>query len=166
MEKLINDFSFGLFVWQTLLFLLLVFLLKKYAWKPILDAVDEREKSIEDALKGAEEAERRMKALQADNESAKKEAMIERDALMKEARDTRDSIISEAKASASEEGVKMITAAKQEIDVQKKAAIADIKSQVALLSLDIAEKVVRKNLSNDDQQKDLVNTLLNETKLN
>ncbi len=166
MEKLLGEFSFGLFIWQTLLFLALLFLLRKYAWKPILSAVDEREKSIEDALKGAEEAEKRMQVLQADNEAAKKEAMIERDALMKEARTTRDSIISEAKASAAEEGVKLIAAAREEIDIQKKAAIADIKTQVASLSLDIAEKVVKQNLSSSESQKELVNTLLNETKLN
>jgi len=166
MDKLLNDFSLGLFVWQTLLFLLLLFLLKKFAWKPILDAVDEREKSIEAALKGAEEAERRMQALQADNEAAKKEAMIERDAIMKEARDTRDDIISDAKTAASEEGVKMIASAREEIEIQKKAAIAEIRTQVASLSLDIAEKVVRQNLSSDASQKELVNTLLKETKLN
>lgn len=164
--QLLESFSFGLFIWQTVLFVALLLLLRKFAWKPILDAVDEREKSIESALKGAEEAEKRMQALQADNEAAKKEAMVERDAIMKEARATRDDIIADARTAASEEGVKMIAAAREEIDIQKKAAIADIKTQVASLSLDIAEKVVRQKLSGDASQKELVDTLLNESKLN
>ncbi|MFK7755506.1 MAG: F0F1 ATP synthase subunit B [Flavobacteriales bacterium] len=163
---LLDKFSAGLFLWQLILFVALLLLLKKYAWKPILDTVDEREKSIESALKGAEEAEKRMQALQADNEAAKREAMVERDAIMKEARDTRDDIISDAKNAASAEGAKIIAAAREEIEIQKKAAIADIKTQVASLSLDIAEKVVKQKLSGDASQKELVDTLLNETKLN
>jgi len=163
---LLDKFSAGLFLWQLILFVVLLLLLKKYAWGPILNAVNEREESIEKALKGAEEAERRMQALQTDNEAAKKEAMVERDAIMKEARDTRDDIISDAKNAASEEGAKIMAAAKEEIEIQKKAAIADIKTQVAALSLDIAEKLVKQNLSSDASQKELVDKLLNETKLN
>ncbi len=164
--QLLEKFSTGLFFWQLVLFVLLLFLLKKYAWGPILQSVNEREDSIREALKGAEEAEKRMAALNADNEAAKKEAMLERDALMKEARETRDKIVAEAKATASQETSSMIASAKEEIEIQKKAAIADIKTQVASLSIDIAEKVIKQNLSSDSSQKELVNSLLAETKLN
>lgn len=164
--QLLDNFSFGLFIWQTLLFLLLLFLLKKFAWKPILNAVNEREESIEKALRGAEEAEKRMAALNADNEAAKKEAMLERDALMKEARETRDKILADAKEAASQEAVRVMSSAREDIEIQKKAAIADIKSQVAELSIEIAEKMIKKDLSSDDSQKELLTSLLAETKLN
>jgi len=158
--------AFGLVFWTGIVFVILLFLLAKFAWKPILNAVNERESSIEKALKGAEEAEKRMAALVADNEAAKKEAMIERDNLMKEARATRDSIVAEAKTAASEEAARVMSSAREEIEIQKKAAIADIKTQVASLSIEIAEKVIKQNLSSDDKQKELVNSLLAETKLN
>ena len=103
MDKLIHDFSFGLFIWQLLVFVALIFLLKKYAWKPILDAVNAREESIEGALKAAEKAREEMKALQSDNEAILKEAREERERILKEARDMKNKIVAEAKEAASAE---------------------------------------------------------------
>ena len=97
MEKLINDFSFGLFFWQTLIFLILIFLLKKFAWKPILDAVNEREEGIKNALLSAENAKKEMQNLKSDNEKLLADARVERDVMLKEAREIKDKIVSEAK---------------------------------------------------------------------
>lgn len=164
--KLLEDFSLGLFVWQTLLFVLLILLLKKYAWKPILNAVNEREEGIKNALDSAENAKREMENLQADNEKLLKEARLEREAMLKEARDMRNKMIEDAKDQAKEEANKLISAAQSTIETEKKAAIADLKSQVASLSIEIAEKVVKEELSNKDKQIKLVESMLGEATLN
>lgn len=163
MEKLLGEFSVGLFFWQTLLFIALVLLLKKFAWKPILNAVNEREQGIKDALDSAQKAKEEMANLQADNEKLLKEARAERDAMLKEARDIKNKMISDAKDEAKLEADKMVAQAQAAIDSEKKAAIADLKNQVATLSLNIAEKVVKQNLATDDKQQELVKSLLEES---
>tara|TARA_R110002072_G_scaffold239187_5_gene396980 strand:- start:3957 stop:4457 length:501 start_codon:yes stop_codon:yes gene_type:complete len=166
LEKLWNEFSVGLFFWQTLLFLILLFLLRKYAWKPILKAVTDREESIEQALEQADKAREEMKKLQSDNEAIIREARIERDAILKEAREIKASIIDEAKTKAGEEGAKMIEQAKEQINNQKMAAITELKNQVADMSITIAEKVLGRELEAKDKQAELVNEQLNDFKLN
>ena len=123
MDKLIHDFSFGLFIWQLLVFVALIFLLKKYAWKPILDAVNAREESIEGALKAAEKARKEMKALQSDNEAILKEAREERERILKEARDMKNKIVAEAKEAASAEADKTVAAAKATIEAASAALL-------------------------------------------
>ena len=162
MEKLINDFSFGLFFWQITLFLLLLILLKKFAWKPILSALDERENGIKDALTSAENAKKEMQNIQADNERILKEARAERDEMMKDAREIKESMLTEAKDEAKAEASKIIEAAQATIQSEKQKAITELKTQVAELSVGIAEKVVRKELANDKEQSALIEQLLKE----
>jgi F-type H+-transporting ATPase subunit b len=157
--------SIGLIVWQTLAFLLLVFLLGKFAWKPVLSAIKERERSIDDALEAAKKAKEEMARLTNENEALLKEARAERDVILKEAKQLKDQIVSDAKASAQAEGAKLIEKAKQEIDSQKAAALAEVKNQVAELSLQIAEKVLCKQLEDQKKQEALVSDLLKEVKL-
>ena len=165
MDKLIEQFSLGLFFWQLILFVALVLLLKKFAWKPILNAVNDREEGILKALESAENARKEMQNLTADNERILKEARIERDAMLKEAREMKDSIISEAKGEAHAQATKVIEQAKATIESEKHAAIAEIKNQVAELSLEIAEKVMRSELSDKNKQIKLVEDMLKEVKL-
>ena len=166
MEKLLNDFSFGLFIWQTLIFLLLIFLLKKFAWKPILDAVNEREEGIKNALLSAENAKKEMQNLKSDNEKLLAEARVERDIMLKEAREIKDKIVSEAKAEAQVQAGKMIEQAKAAINSEKNAAMAELKNQVSSLSIEIAEKVLRSELTDKASQTKLVVQLLGDVKLN
>ena len=166
MEKLINEFSIGLFFWQLVLFIGLVLLLRKFAWKPILDAVEKREEGIQNALDSAEKAKLEMENLQADNQKLLKEARAEREEMLKEARDMKNKMIEDAKTEASESAAKLIAQAQASIESEKKAAIAELKSQVANLSVEIAEKVVRTELSNKDKQLQLVETMLGEKSLN
>ena len=156
----------GLFIWSTVAFLILFFLLSKFAWKPIVKALDERERSIEDALSKAEMAKVEMAKLISENEDLLKEARVERDSILKEAKEIKDQIINDAKDQAKIEGAKLIEKAKDEITNQKLAAMAEIKNQVSSLSLAIAEKVLRKQLEDQDKQQALVNDLLKEVKLN
>ena len=156
----------GLFIWSTVTFLILFFLLSKFAWKPIVKALDERERSIEDALAKAEKAKSEMAKLISENEDLLKEARLERDGILKEAKEIKDQLINDAKDLAKAEGAKLIEAAKSEITNQKLAAMAEIKNQVSTLSLEIAEKVLRKQLEDKGKQQDLVNALLKEVKLN
>jgi len=165
MDKLIEQFSLGLFFWQAILFVALVLLLKKFAWKPILNAVNDREEGILKALESAENARKEMQNLTADNERILKEARIERDAMLKEAREMKESIISEAKGEAHAQATKVIDQAKATIESEKHAAIAEIKNQVAELSLEIAEKVMRSELSDKNKQIKLVEDMLKEVKL-
>jgi F-type H+-transporting ATPase subunit b len=166
MEKLLNEFSIGLFFWQLLIFVGLVFLLRKFAWKPILDSVNDREEGIKGALEAAENAKRDMQNLQADNEKLLKEARAEREMMLKEARDIKNNMIEEAKDEARTEANKLVAQAQAAIKAEKKAAIDDLKSQVANLSIEIAEKVVREELSNKDKQLKLVESMLEEATLN
>jgi len=166
MEKLLSDFSIGLFFWQSVLFIGLIFLLKKFAWKPILDSVNDREEGIKDALESAEKAKIEMQNLQADNQKLLKEARAEREAMLKDARDIKNKMIEDAKGEAREEAGKLIAQAQASIQSEKKAAIAELKNQVANLSIEIAEKVVREELSNKDKQVQLVESMLGEATLN
>ena len=166
MEKLINDFSFGLFFWQTLIFVGLIFLLKKFAWKPILDSVNEREEGIRTALLSAENARKEMQNLQSDNQRILQEARLERDTLLKEAREMKDKIIADSKNEAQAQGLKMIEQAKAAIESEKNAAMAELKSKVSSLSLEIAEKLLRDELSNKEAQIKMVEKMLGDAKLN
>ena len=165
METLINDFSIGLFIWQTVLFLTLLFLLRKYAWKPILGAVEEREEGIKSALEAADNAKKEMEALNADNERILREAKAERDSILKEAREIKETIITEAKTQATEEADKVLATAREQINNEKLAAITELKNQVADLSIDIAEKVLKSELEDIAKQKELVNNALKEAAL-
>ncbi|WP_111308771.1 F0F1 ATP synthase subunit B [Confluentibacter sediminis] len=166
MEKLINEFSIGLFFWQLVLFVGLVLLLRKFAWKPILDAVEKRETGIDEALKSAEKAKLEMQNLQADNQKLLQEARMEREAMLKEARDLKAKMIEDAKGEAQNQANKIIEQAQAAIESEKKAAIAELKNQVANLSIEIAEKVVREELSSKDKQLKLVESMLGETTFN
>lgn len=166
METLLNDFSPGLFIVQTILLLGLIFLMVKFAWKPILNSLNEREEGIQGALDAAENAKKEMENLQSDNEKLLKEARAEREAMLKEARDMKNKMIEDAKEEAKQEAGKLVAAAQASIQTEKKAAIAELKSQVANLSIDIAEKVVREELSNKDKQVKLVESMLGEATLN
>ena len=158
--------SFGLIFWMTLTFLVVFFTLKKFAWKPILSTLKEREKSIQDALDSAEKAKLEMAQLQASNEKILMEARAERDTLLKEARETKDSIINEAKTKAQKEATKLMQDARDAIQNEKAAALTELKNQVATLSIDIAEKILKSELSSADKQKALVNNMLKEVSLN
>ena len=166
MEKLINDFSVGLFFLQSLLFIALILLLKKFAWGPILSAVEEREEGIKEALELAEKAKEEMQALNADNERILAEARIERDILLKEAREMKDKIVSEAKDQANTEADKILLSAKEQINNEKLKAITELKNQVADMSIDIAEKILRSELSDVNKQKELVAQVLKSNELN
>lgn len=158
--------SFGLIFWMTLTFLIVFLLLRKMAWKPILKALGDREKSIQDALDAAEKAKEEMAQLQANNEKILLEARNERDKLLKEARETKDSIIAEAKGKAQQEAEKIVQSARETIQTEKLAAMTELKNQVASLSIEIAEKIIKSELSSDEKQKALVKTMLNDVSLN
>ena len=158
--------SIGLIFWMTLTFLVVFFLLKKMAWKPILKSLKDREQSIQNALDSAEKAKQEMAALQASNEAILMEARNQRDILLKEARETKDSIIGEAKAKAQVEADKIMQSTRDAIQSEKVAAMDEIKNQVAKLSIEIAEKIIRTELSSDEKQKALVNTMIDEVNLN
>jgi len=155
-----------LFFWQLLLFVGLVLLLKKFAWKPILDAVNEREEGIKKALESAENAKKEMQNLASDNEALIKEARAERDAMLKEAREIREKMISEAKEDAKEQGAKMIENAVTAIDQEKQAALAHLKKEVGDLSMIIAKAILKKELSSQEDQIKLVEGMLKDVTLN
>jgi F-type H+-transporting ATPase subunit b len=166
MDKLINDFQFGLFFWQAAILAILLILLAKFAWKPIMTAITARELGIASAISAAENARKEMQALQADNQRILNEARAERDAMMKEARDIKEKMIADAKAVAQAEGDKMIEQAKASINSEKNAAMAELKNQVSALSVDIAEKLLKAELSNKEAQNNLVVKMLDDVKLN
>ena len=152
----------GLIFWTTVSFLILLFILGKFAWKPILNSVNERESSILNALEEAEKARKEMQNLKSDNERILKEARSERDEMMKDARQIKESMLAEAKDEAKAEANKIIGLAQATIESEKQAAITEIKTQVAELSVGIAEKVIRKELANDKEQTKLIEQLLKE----
>jgi F-type H+-transporting ATPase subunit b len=166
MEKLVNDFSYGLFFWQALILLVLILLLVKFAWKPIMTAIVAREEGIANAIASAEAARKEMQNLQADNQRILNEARAERDAMIKEAREIKDKMIADAKAEAAVQGEKMIEQAKAAIESEKNAAMAELKSQVSGFSLDIAEKILKNELSDKASQTSLVERMLEDVKLN
>lgn len=156
----------GLIFWTTLVFLILLFLLNKFAWKPILGAVKGREESIEKALNTAEEAKEEIKKLEAKNEDLLAEARKERDELLSQARETRDNIIGEAKETAKKESEKIIASAKAAIANERKVAVAQIKEEVVTLSVELAEKILKEQLKGDDKQNELVSKYVREINLN
>ncbi len=158
--------DFGLVFWMTVSFLIVVFLMRKFAWGPILTMLKERETSIEDALNAAKKAKEEVANMKAENERILQEARNERDKMLKEARDTKDAIVNEARTKAQVEGDRMITIARETINNEKMAAITELKNQVATLSIEIAEKVIRQQLSSDEKQKALVQDLLKDVKMN
>ena len=158
--------SIGLIVWSLLAFLIVLILLKKLAWKPILKSLDEREKSIQSALDAAMQAKKEMSNLKADNEKIIAEAKTERDNILKEAREIKDKMINEAKDRASKEAEKIVSSARENIQNEKMAAITELKNQVAHLSIEIAEKILKTELSEKDKQKTVINNLLQEVKMN
>lgn len=166
MEQLLGQFSLGLFILQLVIFVLLVLLLKKFAWKPILDAVNDREEGIKNALLSAENAKKEMQNLKSDNEKLLAEARLERDTMIKEAREIKEKMINDAKTEAQAAGQKMIESAKATIESEKNAALAELKSQVSSISLDIAEKLLKDELSNKEAQTKLVEKMLGDVKLN
>ena len=165
MEKLISEFSLGLFVWQSLIFIGLLFLLRKYAWGPILNAVNERETSIKEAFASAEAARSEMENLQSDNQRILKEARAEKEALLKEARTTRAELINSAKEEAQAEAEKILSQAQEAIQNEKRAALTELKEQVGSLAMGIAEKVLQKELENKDKQVQLIDQLLQDADL-
>ena len=156
----------SLILWTTLIFFILLFLLRKFAWKPILGAVRTRETSINDALDAAEKAKLEMQNLHADNEKLLQEARAEREAMMKEARELKAKMIADSKHEAKAEADKMVAQAQAAIISEKKAAIAEMKQTVAILSIEIAEKVMKHELSDSDKQLKLVEEMLGDAKLN
>jgi F-type H+-transporting ATPase subunit b len=158
--------GFGLVVWTIITFLFLLFILRKFAWKPILGAVEEREDGIKSALASAESARKEMQNLKADNERILNEARAEREGMLKDAREIKAKMIADAKDEAQAQANKMIEQAQTAIESEKKAAMAELRNQVASLSIEIAEKVVRAELSNKDKQLQLVESMLSDAKMN
>jgi F-type H+-transporting ATPase subunit b len=156
----------GLIFWTTLFFLILLFVLGKFAWPAILTAIRARNESIKQALEAAEKAKKEMAKLQASNEKVLAEAKVERDAMMKDAKQMKEQLIADAKEKAGEEAKKLVANAREAIQAEKKAAINDLKTQVANLSLDIAEKILKTKLEDSKAQKELVTKLINEADLN
>jgi F-type H+-transporting ATPase subunit b len=156
----------GLVFWTTVAFLLLLFVLSKYAWRPILNAVKERELNIEVALQQAEKARAEMAKLTADNEKLLAAAKEERVQILKEAKQVGEKIIEEAREKAKEEANKYLTEAKAEITTQKLAAITEVKNQVGLLAIELSEKILRRELAGKDSQEKYVAELVNDIKLN
>ncbi len=158
--------DFGLLFWTALVFSILLILLAKFAWKPILNAVNEREQKITDALDLAEKTKAEMKAMQSQNENLLKEARSERDAIVRDAKETATKMVEDAKNAAKTEAEKVMAAAREAIVSEKNAAIAELKNQVAGFSIDIAEKLVRGEMSSDSKQKELAEKLAADIKMN
>ena len=154
----------GLIFWTTVSFGILYFILAKFAWKPILSAVDQRNQSIKESLAEAEKARTEMSELTANNEKILAQAKLDRDTILKEARDMKNEIISKAKEQANIEADKLVNSAKDQISNEKMKALTELKNQVADLSIEMAEKILKSELSNSDKQKELVNQALNENK--
>lgn len=147
----------GLVFWMTLTFIIVLFILSKFAWKPILNSIREREDSINNALNAAEEARKQMDALKSDNEKLLNEARQERDNLLKEARDMKEEIISQAKKTADDEARRIVASANESIQAAKLKALNELKTQVAEISVDLAEKVLRKKMEDRSAQEAFVN---------
>lgn len=156
----------GLIIWQLIIFVLLFLLLSQLAWKPIISSLKERERSIQDALDTAEKARLEMSQLRSDNEKLLKEAREERDRILREAREISNRMKDDAQTEAKKSADKIIEDAKAAINIEKQAALKEVKIQVAMFSLDIAEKLMKKNLSSDKAQKDLVESYVKDLKTN
>ncbi|MGB1056626.1 MAG: F0F1 ATP synthase subunit B [Flavobacteriales bacterium] len=157
--------AFGTVVWSTIAFLVVLFLLRKMAWGPILTALKEREESIATALNEADKARSEMSALQADNERLLQEARVERDGMLREAREMADKLVADAKGKAKEEAAREAESAREAIATERKAAVAELKSEVAKLSVSIAEQLIRAELADAGKQEALVSKLIDESPL-
>jgi F-type H+-transporting ATPase subunit b len=156
----------GLIFWTSIVFVILVVLLGKFAWKPILSSIKTRENNIKDALQSAEKALNDMRELQSNNEKIMNQARAERDSMLKEARETKDAIVAEARQKAQADADRILSTAREQIKNEKNAAVAELKNQVAILSIEIAEKILKTELSNDEKQKALVSNLVKDLNLN
>ena len=156
----------GTIFWMLIIFGIVLFVLRKFAWKPILNALKEREESIANALNSAEEAKREVANLKADNDKIIAEARQEKNAILKVAKEMKDKIIIEAKEKAMQETARSIELAQRQIQSEKDAAINDLKKQVAELSVMIAEKVLKKELTSKTEQEKMVDGLVDDIKLN
>lgn len=163
---LLENFSSGLFIIQSIIFLILLLVLRKFAWKPIMDAVNEREVTIVDSLNQAKLAKQEVLNLKAENEVIIREAKVERDNILKEAREIKDRIVGEAKDAAKSEADKIIEQARQSIQSEKAAVMSDIKNQIGALSVNIAESILKQKLDSNDAQNALVENILNKSNLN
>ena len=158
--------NFGLIFWQLVTFLIVLFLLTKFAWKPIMNALRERETSIENALSAAEKAKLEMQGLKAENEKLLAEARMERDKILKEASDAGNALVENARNKANEEGTRLIAQAREAIENEKRAALTEVKNMAAALSVDIAERILRKELSDPQAQQALAQDYIREVTLN
>lgn len=158
--------EFGLFFWMLLVFGIVLFVLTKYAWKPIMKGIHQRETTIEKALEAANEAKKEMLKLKAGNEQLLREAKDERDALMREARKLKDAILEEARSRGAEESLRILENARENIQFEKMAAINELKNQIAVISLEIAEKLIGKELEDKEKQRLLTEKLLKEVRIN
>ncbi|MFT5778694.1 MAG: F-type H+-transporting ATPase subunit b [Crocinitomicaceae bacterium] len=158
--------AIGQIFWGALVFIILLFLLAKFAWRPILKAVNDREMTIKDSLELADKTKAEMMVLQAQNENLLKEARVERDSMIKDAKETVTKMIEEAKGTARTEAEKVISNARDSFNSEKAAAISELKNQVASISIEIAEKVVRGELASADKQTILANKLVEDINLN
>ena len=165
MEALLNT-ALGTVFWSTISFLVVLVLMRRLAWAPILQGLKDREEEIDGALNKAKEARAEIENLQADNERLLQEARAERDGMLRDARDMADKLVADAKQQAKDEGERMIEQAKQAIDGERAAAVAELKAEVAKLSLDIAEKLVRQELKDDAAQQELIGRMITDSKLN
>ena len=165
MDQLLNDFSPGLFIIQSVLMLVVIFLMIKFAWKPIISALDEREEGIKNALESAEKAKQEIESISSSNEELLRQAREERDAMLKEAREMKAKMIAEAESNAEAEAAKIIASAKDAIEVEKKEALAELKAEVAQLSISVAEKLLKEELSDAKKDASFVNGLLGEVSL-
>jgi F-type H+-transporting ATPase subunit b len=156
----------GLIIWQLIIFVLLFFLLSKLAWKPIISSLKEREGSIQNALDTAEKARLEMSQLKSDNEKLLRDAREEREKILREAREISNRMKEEAQAEAKKSADRIIADAKAAINIEKQAALKDVRTQVSMFALDVAEKLMKKNLSSDKAQKDLVEGYVKDLKIN
>ena len=156
----------GLIIWMTIAFLIVWVGLGKFAWPAILETIKEREENISNALKSAENAKAEMQKLQSDNEQILKEAREERDNMLKDAKEIREKLLADAEGDAKAKAEKIVADARESIETEKTAAMAEIKNHVAALSIDIAEKILKAELGDAAKQKQLVDNLLEDIKLN
>ncbi|MCY4216569.1 MAG: F0F1 ATP synthase subunit B [Flavobacteriaceae bacterium] len=166
MEKLITEFSIGLFFWQSLIFLIILFVLKRYAWKPILSAVKQREETIKGSLEEARKVKKEMADLQSENKKVLKEAYQQRDEILRLANNSSAQIINSAKEEARLEAQKILQNAYSDIEAEKQNALSDLKGHVGEIALLIAKKVLEDDLSDDKKQQKLIENLLKDFSLN
>lgn len=158
--------NIGLVFWMTISFLVLLIILRKFAWKPILGMIKQREESINNALNAAADAEKKLATLQSENEALLVEARKERDLILKEAREAREKIVTDARSIAQEEADRLLKSARENIQNEKMKAITDLRNQVATLSIEIAEKILKEKLSDEAKQKEVMDNILKEVTLN